>query len=85
MKKNEISRACGTRGRGVKVYKVLVGKSEGKGPLGRPRPRWESGSELILGGLAEGGVESIQLAKNRDRYRAIVNAVMNFRILAPRN
>jgi hypothetical protein len=50
MKKNEISRACGTRGRGVKVYKVLVGKSEGKRPLGRPRLRWESGIRIDIRG-----------------------------------
>jgi hypothetical protein len=67
------------------VYKVLVGKPERKRPLGRPRLRWE---DVIRMGLMEivwgGGVEWIQLADNRDRWQAAVNAVMNFRVLAPR-
>jgi hypothetical protein len=58
------------------VYKVLVGKPEGKRPLGRPRHRWEDG---ILGRLAGGGVECIHLAQR------IVNMAMNLRFLAPRS
>jgi hypothetical protein len=55
-----------------KVYKVLVGKPEGKRPLGRLRRRW-------------GGVDWIRLAQDRDRWRVVVSAVMNLRILAPRS
>jgi hypothetical protein len=67
-----------------KVYKVLVGKPEGKRPLGRPRRRWEMGSEWILGRLAW-GCGLIRLSQDRDRWRAVVSAVMNLRVLAPRS
>jgi hypothetical protein len=69
-----------------KVYKVLVGKPEGKRPLGRPRRRWEDGIRMDLKekiGLE--GVDWIQLAQDRDRWRAVVNTVMNIRVLAPRS
>jgi hypothetical protein len=57
-----VGRTCGTHGRGDKICRVLVGKSEGKKLLGRPRRGWEDGSEWILGRLAGGGVmELIQL------------------------
>jgi hypothetical protein len=65
-----------------KVYKVLVGKPEGKRPLGRPRRRWEDWVEWILGRLAWGGVDWIRLFQDRDRWRAVVRAVMNLRVLA---
>jgi hypothetical protein len=68
-----------------KVYKVLAGKPEGRRPLGRPRHRWEDGSEWILGRLAWGGVDWIRLAQDRDRWRAVVSAVMNLWVLAPRS
>jgi hypothetical protein len=53
-------------------------------PLGRPRRRWEEGIEIDLRELAE-GVEWIHLPQNRNRWRALVNAVMNLRVLAPRS
>jgi hypothetical protein len=68
-----------------KVYKVLVGKPEGKRPLGRPRRRWEDGIKWILGRLAWGGVDWIRLSQDRDRWRAVVSAAMNLRVLAPRS
>jgi hypothetical protein len=49
---------CGTHGRGEKVYKVLVGKPEGKRPLGRPRRRWEDGIRMDLGEIGLGGVST---------------------------
>jgi hypothetical protein len=67
-----------------KLYKVLVGKLEGKRPLGRPRRGWEVGIRMDLGRSA-GGVEWIQLAQDRGRWRAVVRAVMNLRVLAPRS
>jgi hypothetical protein len=67
-----------------KVYKVLVGKPEGKRPLGRPRRRWEDGIRMDLGETDLGGVDWIRLAQNRDWWRAVVSAVMNPRVLAPR-
>jgi hypothetical protein len=73
-------------GEGRKVYRVLVGKSEGKRPPGWPRRRWEDGIRTDLReGDWEGGVEWIQLAQDRDRWRAVVNAVMNLRVLAPQS
>jgi hypothetical protein len=68
-----------------KVYKVLVGKPEGKRPLGRPRRRWEDGIRLDLREIGLGCVDWIRLAQDRDRWRAVVNAVMNLRVLAPRS
>jgi hypothetical protein len=68
-----------------KVYKVLVGKPEGKRPLGRPRRRWEDGIRMDLRQMGLGGVDWIQLAQDRDRWRAVVSAVMNLRVLAPRS
>jgi hypothetical protein len=65
-----------------KVYKVLVRKPEGKRPLGRPRHRWEDGIRMDLREIGLGGVHWIQLAQDRDRWRAVVSA-MNLRVLAP--
>jgi hypothetical protein len=68
-----------------KAY-VLVGKPEGKRPLERPRHRWEDGIRMGLGELySGGGVEWIPLAQDRDCWEAVVNAVMNLRVLAPRS
>jgi hypothetical protein len=66
-----------------KVYKV--GKPEGKRPLGRPRRRWENGLRMDLRETGFGGVDWIRLAQDRDRWRAVVSAVMNLRVLAPRS
>jgi hypothetical protein len=67
-----------------KVYKVLVGKPEGKRPLGRPRRRWEDRIRMDVMEIGLGDVDWIRLAQDRDRWRAVVSAVMNFRFLAPR-
>jgi hypothetical protein len=68
-----------------KVYKVLVGKPEGKTPLGRPRRRWEDVIRMDLRENGLGGVDWIRLAQDRDWWRAVVSAVMNLRVLAPRS
>jgi hypothetical protein len=65
-----------------KVYKVLVGKPEGRRPLGRPRRKWEDGIRMDLREIGLGGVDWIQ---DRDRWQAVVSAVMNLRVLAPRS
>jgi hypothetical protein len=65
-----------------KVYGVLVGKPEGRRPLGRPRHRWE-GIRMNLRKIGCGGVEWIQLAQDRDWWRALVYMVMNLQVLAP--
>jgi hypothetical protein len=67
-----------------KVYKVLVGKPEGKRPLGRRRRRWEDGIRMDLREIGWEGVYWIRLSEDRDLGRAVVNAVMNLRVLAPR-
>jgi hypothetical protein len=68
-----------------KVNKVLVGKPEGKRPLGRPRRRWEDGIRMDLREIGLGGVDWIPLSQDRDRWRAVVSAAMNLRVLAPRS
>jgi hypothetical protein len=67
------------------VYRVLVEKPEEKRPLERPRRRWEYGIKLDLREIVWGGVEWIHLAQVKDLWRAVVNAVMNLRVLAPRS
>ena len=62
------------------VYRVLVRKPERKKPLGRPRPRWEDNIKMVLQEVGCGGMNWIKLAQVRDRWRALVNAVMNFRV-----
>jgi hypothetical protein len=68
-----------------KLYKVLVGKPEGKRALGRPRCRWEDGIKMDLRETGLEGVDWIRLAQDRDRWRAVVSAAMNIRVLAPRS
>jgi hypothetical protein len=68
-----------------KVYKVLVGKPEGKRPLGTPRRRWEDGIRTDLREIGLGDVDWVRLAQDRDRWRAIVSAVINLRVFAPRS
>jgi hypothetical protein len=74
--------ACASEER--KVYWVLVGKYEGKTMLGRSRRRWEDGIRMDLREIGWGSVEWIHLAHDRDWCRALVNTVMNLRVLAPR-
>jgi hypothetical protein len=72
-------------GEGRNLYRVLVGKREGKRQLGRPRHRCEDGIKTDLREIGWVGVEWIHLAQDRDRWRAVVNAVMDLRVLAPRS
>ena len=65
-------------GRGV--HKVLVGKPEGKRPLGRPRRRWEDNIKMDLEEVGCGSMDWIDLAQDRDSCWALVNAVMNLRV-----
>jgi hypothetical protein len=67
------------------VYRVLMGKPEGKRPLGRPRHRWEDRIRMDLREIGWGSVQWIQLAQDRDRWQALVNRVMNLQVLAPRS
>jgi hypothetical protein len=72
-------------GEGRKLYRVLVGKPEGKRPLKRPRRRWENRIRMDLTEIGLGGVEWIHMAQDRDRWLAVVNAVMNLWVLPPRS
>jgi hypothetical protein len=67
-------------GEGRGVYRVLVGKPEGKRPLGRPRPRWEDNINMYLQEVGCGGMNWIELAQDRDWWRALLNAAMNLRV-----
>ena len=67
-------------GEGRGVYRVLVGKCEGRRPLGRPRRRWEDNIKMDLQEVGCGGMDWIELAQDRDRWRELVNAVMNIRV-----
>jgi hypothetical protein len=67
-------------GEGSGVYTVLVGKSEGKRPLRRPRRRWEDNIKADLQEVGCVGMDRIELAKDRHKWRTLVNAVMNLRV-----
>jgi hypothetical protein len=62
------------------AYRLLVRKPEGKGPLGRPRLRWMDNIRMNHGEIGWGDEDWIGLAQDRDKWRALVNAVMNFRV-----
>ena len=61
------------------VYRVLVRKPEGKRPLGRPRCRWEENIKMDLHKVGCGGLDWFDVVQNRNRWRALVNTVKNFR------
>ena len=67
-------------GEGEGIYRVLVGKPEGKRPLGRSRRRWEDNIKMDLQEVGCAGMDWIELAQDRDRWRALVNAVINLRV-----
>jgi hypothetical protein len=77
---NEIGRACSACGERRGMYKVLVEIPEGKIPLGRLRHRWEDNIKMGLQVVGCGCMDWIDVVQDRDRWQAIVNAVINFRI-----
>ena len=79
--KNEMGGECYTYGGRKGVYRVSVGKREEKSPLGRPRCRWEDNNKMGLQEVECRGMDWIELAQDRNRWRALVNAVMNIRLL----
>jgi hypothetical protein len=67
-------------GEGRGVFRVLVGKPEGKRPLGRPRRRWDDNIKMDIQEVVCDVMDWIELAQDRDRWRALVNVVMNLRV-----
>jgi hypothetical protein len=69
--------SCSTNGEKRNAYRLLVGKPEGKRPLGRPKRRWVDNIRMDLGEVGWGDVDWISLAQERDKWRALVNSVLN--------
>jgi hypothetical protein len=72
--------ACSTNGEKRNAYRLLVGTPEGRRPLGRPRRRWLDSIKMDLAAVGWNDVDWIGLAQDRDRWRALVNSVLNFRV-----
>ena len=67
-------------GEGRCVHRVLVGKPDGKRPMGRPRRRWEDNIKMDLQKVGRGCGDCMELVQDRDRWRALINALMNLRV-----
>jgi hypothetical protein len=80
VKEDEMGRACSKNGKKINAYRILVGKPEGKRPLGRPRRRWVDSIKIDLREIGWDGIDWIYLDQDRDQWRALVNTVMNLRI-----
>ena len=80
LRRMRLARHVARVGERIGVYRVSVGKSEQKSPLGKPRHRWEDNIKINLHELGCGVVDWIELAQDRDSWRVLVNAVMNLRI-----
>jgi hypothetical protein len=75
-----MGRVCSTNWSKRNAYKILVGKPEGKRPLGRPRRRWVINIKIYLREIRWDDMVWIDLGQNRDQWRALVNTVMNLRV-----
>jgi hypothetical protein len=75
-----MGRACSTNGEKRNAYRILVGNQEGKRPLGRPRCRWVDNIKMDIREIGRDGGDWIDLAQDRDQWRALVNAVMHLRV-----
>jgi hypothetical protein len=75
-----MGRACSAYGERKGIYRILVGEPEGKRPLGRPRLKWEDDIKVDLWEVGCGCMDWIELVQDRDRWRALVIAVMNLRV-----
>jgi hypothetical protein len=78
-----VSLICGTHGEWRGVYRTLVGRPEGKRPLGRPRHRWEDNIKMDLRGIGIDGTNRTRLGQNRVQWLAFANTVMNRRKSTP--
>ena len=75
-----MSGACGAYGEGRGLHRVLVGRPEGKRPLGIPRRRWEDNIKTDLQEVGGGCGDWVELGQDRDRWRVLVSTVMNLRV-----
>jgi hypothetical protein len=75
-----MDRTCNTNGVKRNAYRIFMGNPEGKRPLGRPRRSWVDNIKIDLREIGWGGTDWIDLAQDRDHWRALVNAVMNLRV-----
>jgi hypothetical protein len=80
VKEGEIHRACSTNGGKRDAYRILVGKPEGKRPMGRPRCRLVDNIKMDLSEIGWDGMDWIDLGQDRDLWRGLVNTVMNLRV-----
>jgi hypothetical protein len=80
VKEDEMGRACSTNGGKRNAYRILVGKPEGRRPLGRPRHRWVDNIKMDLREIGWDSMDWIDVAQDRDQWRVPVNKVMNFRV-----
>jgi hypothetical protein len=71
---------CSTNGEKRNAYRILVGKPDGKRPLGRHRRRWEDNIRMDLREIGWSGTDWIDLAQDREQWRALVNMVMNLQV-----
>ena len=78
--KNEMGGACSAYGDKRGIYRVLVGELEGRIPLGRPSRQWEDNIKMDIQEVGCGGMDWIELAQGRDRWRVLVTAVMKLRV-----
>jgi hypothetical protein len=77
---DEMGRACSTNGEKRNAYRILVGKPEGKRPLGRPRLWWVDNIKIDLREIGWDDMNWIDLTQDRDQWRALLNTVMNLRV-----
>jgi hypothetical protein len=75
-----MSRICSTNGEKSNPYRIFVEKIEGKRPLGRPKPRWKDNIEIGLRDIAWGGIDWIHVDQDRNKWRALLNRIMNLRV-----
>jgi hypothetical protein len=75
-----MGRVCSTNGAKRTTHRILVGKPEGKRPLGRPRRRWVNNIKMDIRELGWGGMAWIDLVQDRDKWRALLNTVLNLRV-----
>jgi hypothetical protein len=75
-----MGRACSTNGGDEECIEDIGGKARRKKPLGRPRRRWVDNIKMDLGEIGRNGRNWIELAEDRDQWRALVNTVMNLRV-----